>query len=73
MAEIDIGTEEEFQGKGYATLAAVYLIDNLHKEGITPCWATWPFRLESQHIAQKLGFIFQSEVTAWIWTNEMGF
>jgi len=71
MAEIDIGTEEAFRGKGYATIAAALLIDRLLEEGLTPCWSTWPFRLESQHIAGKLGFVPQPDVTAWIWMEGM--
>ena len=71
MAEIDIATEEDFQGKGYATIASISLINNLLNDGITPCWATWPFSLKSQHIAQKLGFVLEKEVNAWIWLEEM--
>ena len=69
-SEIDIWTEEKFQGKGYATMASMSLINNLLKDGITPCWASWPYRIESQHIAQKLGFIPEPDATAWIWMEE---
>jgi hypothetical protein len=71
MAEIDIGTEEAFRGKGYATIAAMTLIDKLLEEKITPCWSTWSFRVESQHICQKLGFVPQQDVKAWIWMESM--
>jgi hypothetical protein len=69
MAEIDIATEETFRGKGYATIAGTILINKLIEEKLTPCWSTWPFRKESQHIAQELGFTHQKDVKAWIWLN----
>ena len=71
MAEIDISTLEAFRGRGYATLATMMLIDQLLKEGLTPSWSTWPFRVESQHIAQKLGFIPMPDAKAWIWVEGM--
>lgn len=71
MAEVDIGTEENCRGKGYATLAATLLIDKLLENKLTPTWSTWPFRVESQHIAQKLGFIAQPDAKAWIWMEGM--
>jgi hypothetical protein len=40
MAEINISTEEVFRGKGYATLAAILLIDKLLGDGLTPTWST---------------------------------
>lgn len=70
MAEIDIGTDEAFRGKGYASIASICLIDKLLENNLTPCWASWPFRIESQHIALKLGFVPQPDVTAWIWLEE---
>jgi hypothetical protein len=71
MAEIDIGTEEDFRGKGYATITAMALIDKLLENKIIPCWSTWPFRIESQHICQKLGFEPKPDVKAWIWMESM--
>jgi len=71
MAEIDISTVELFRGKGYASLAGIKLIKKLLENKITPCWSTWPFRIESQHIALKLGFIPQPDVKAWIWLESM--
>jgi hypothetical protein len=71
MAEIDIGTEEAFRGKGYATIVAMALIDKLLEDKITPCWSTWPFREESQHISQKLGFVLLPDIKAWIWLESM--
>lgn len=70
-AEIDIETDEAFRGKGYATLAATLLIDKLLENNLTPTWSTWPFRVESQHIAQKLGFVSQPDAKAWIWMEGM--
>ena len=71
MAEIDIATAENFRGMGLATLAATLLIDKLLEHGLTPTWSTWPFRLESQHIAQKLGFVPKPDAKAWIWMENM--
>jgi len=71
LAEIDIGTEEAFRGHGYATMAAILLIDKLLEVGLTPTWSTWPFRVESQRVAVKLGFVPQPDATAWIWMEGM--
>ena len=71
IAEIDISTDESFRGKGYATIAGIKLIEKLLEEKITPSWSAWPFRIESQHIALKLGFIPQPDVKAWIWLESM--
>jgi len=71
MAEIDVGTDEGFQNKGYATQAAILLIDKLIETDLTPAWSTWPFRVESQHIAKKLGFDEKPDAKAWIWMENM--
>ncbi len=71
MAEIDVGTEEAFRGKGYATAAATLLIDKLLQDGLTPSWSCWPFRVESQGLAKKLGFLPQPDAKAWIWVEGM--
>lgn len=71
MAEIEIFSDEAFRGKGYATISAILLIDKLLDEGLTPTWSTWPFRIESQHIAKKLGFIPHPDAKAWIWQEGM--
>ncbi len=71
MAEIEISTGEKFRGKGYATLTATLLIDKLLEHNLTPTWSTWPYRTESQHIAQKLGFTPRPDAKAWIWTKDM--
>jgi hypothetical protein len=71
MAEIDIGTEEAFRGKGYATYTAILLIDKLVEHSLTPTWSTWPYRVESQHIAHKLGFVSKPDAKAWIWQEGM--
>jgi len=70
-AEIDIATDERYQNKGYATLAATLLIDKLIESGLTPSWSTWPFRVESQQIAQKLGFTAEPDAKAWIWMEDI--
>lgn len=70
--EIDIGTSEAHRGKGYATITAMALIDQLREEGLTPCWSTWPRRVESQNLAVKLGFAPLPDDIAWIWLEGMG-
>jgi len=71
MAEIDIGTVEQYRNKGYATLAATLLIDKLIECNLIPTWSTWPFREESQRVAQKLGFTTKPDEKAWIWMEDM--
>lgn len=70
-AELDVFTDEAFRGRGYAFLSATLLIDELLNEGLTPTWSTWPFRKESQRVAEKLGFIPQPDAKAWIWQEGM--
>ena len=70
-AEIDIYTDEAFRGNGYAKMAAFMLIDKLLEEGLTPAWSAWPYRIESQHIAKKLGFVSAEDTKAWIWQAGM--
>jgi hypothetical protein len=69
-AEIDVGTEDEHQGKGYATLAAVALISELLDKGIVPDWCTWPYREVSQILAKKIGFEPQPDAKANIWLKQ---
>lgn len=71
IAEMDISTIEAYRGKGFATLSAFLLIDKLLEEGLVPSWSTWPFRVESQHIAKKLGFTPMPDAKAWIWQAGM--
>lgn len=71
QAELDISTEEAYRGQGYATHAAVLLIEQLLREGLTPNWSCWPYRVESQHLAQKLGFLPQPDARAFIWVEGM--
>ena len=71
LAELDIFTEEAYRGRGYATYAAILLINQLLREGLTPTWSCWPYRVESQHLAQKLGFLPQPDAQAFIWAEGM--
>ncbi len=69
-AELSVGTEDEYQGKGYATAAALTLITHLLDENIIPDWCAWPFREASQSLAKKLGFDPLPDVTAFIWVKK---
>ena len=69
MAEIDVFTDETYRNKGYVTLASFCLIDKLLEQKLIPCWSTWPYRLESQRVAEKLGFVRAADKKAWIWVE----
>jgi hypothetical protein len=66
-AEMGIKTNPDYQGKGYATLTAMALIEKLLHESLTPCWSTWPEKEASQKVALKIGFIPQPDINAWVW------
>ena len=68
-AELDVGTEEEYRGHGYAKWAAATLIAELLKRNIEPDWCTWPYRMESQMLAKAIGFEPVPDVMAYIWTE----
>lgn len=54
---IDVDTfSEEYRGKGYATLAAMRLMDAMLDRGLTPLWETTHQNTASHHLALKLGF-----------------
>lgn len=72
-AEIDIATEEAYRQKGYGKIAAIALIKELLLRGIEPNWCTWPYRLESQALAESIGFELEKEISAHIWVDEFGF
>ncbi len=72
FAEIDVATEEAYRQKGYAKIGAIALMKELLHQGIEPCWCTWPYRLESQALAQSIGFELNKEVRAYIWVEEFG-
>ncbi len=66
-AEIDIKTNPDFQKKGYGTLTALALIQQLIQQSLIPCWSSWPEKTASQAIAKKVGFLPQADVNAWVW------
>ena len=66
-AELGIETSPDFQGKGYATVTALALIEKLLQESVIPCWSTWPEREASQKVAQKIGFLPMLDIEAWVW------
>lgn len=70
FTELDISTHPDHQCKGYATYAAITLIDELLNRNLIPCWSTWPYREASQAVAQKVGFVRDQDVLAYIWTEQ---
>jgi hypothetical protein len=66
-AEIDVKTALDFQGRGYGTLATLALIQKLIGKSLIPCWSAWPYREASQSLAEKVGFIPEPDVNAWLW------
>lgn len=54
---IDVDTfEKEERGKGYATMAAIQLIDRLLESEMYPLWETTHDNIPSHNLALKLGF-----------------
>lgn len=70
-AEINLFTEEGYRHQGYATSVCVALIDELIRENIIPDWNTWPYRLESQNLAFKLGFEDPKDINTLIYIKDM--
>lgn len=66
-AEISVESKPDFQGKGYATLTSLALIEKLLQLSLIPCWSAWPYRGASQSLALKIGFLPQPDVNAWLW------
>jgi RimJ/RimL family protein N-acetyltransferase len=55
---IDVVTpDSKHRGKGYATAAAVGLLDHCLQEKLEPLWETTEDNLASQRLAGKLGFV----------------
>ncbi|WLC63642.1 GNAT family N-acetyltransferase [Clostridium tagluense] len=69
-AELDVSTETEFRGNGYAKIASITLISELLEKDIIPNWCTWPYRIESQLLAKTIGFDPKHDVRAYIWVEE---
>jgi GNAT superfamily N-acetyltransferase len=70
-AEIDIHTDEKYQGKGYAQLAASVFIKACQRQGLRPNWACWPERQASWALAKKLGFEERPDIPAHLWFEGM--
>jgi len=69
-AEINVSTDEEYRGNGYAKAAAFTLINELLNRSIEPDWCTWPYRVESQKLASSLGFELVDEIPTYIWVED---
>lgn len=70
-AEIDIHTNEKYQGRGYAQLVASAFIEACQSKGLRPNWACWPERQASLALAKKLGFEERPDIPAHLWAEEM--
>jgi RimJ/RimL family protein N-acetyltransferase len=66
-AEIDVHTDEKYQGRGYAQLAASAFIEASLQKGLKPNWACWPEREASRSLARKLGFEEKPDVLSFLW------
>ena len=66
-AEIDVKTHPDFQGRGYATIVTLALIQKLLEDSLIPCWSAWPYRKASRLLAEKVGFTPEPDVNAWLW------
>ena len=70
-AEIDIHTQEAYQGRGLATLTACAFIEDCLRRGLTPNWSCWPEREASWKLALKLGFEELPDVPAVLWAEDL--
>lgn len=66
FAEIDIATDPDYQGKGFAWLVATYFIEHCMENGITPCWDCNMDNMPSQRLASKLGFAHPVEYVLYV-------
>ncbi len=66
-AEIDIHTNERFQGQGFARLTASAFIELCLSRGLRPAWSCWPERHASCALARRLGFEEIPDVPAHLW------
>lgn len=70
-AEIDIHTNEQYQGRGYAQLVASAFIEACLAKGLRPNWACWPERKASLALAKKLGFEEKQDIPAHLWAEDL--
>ncbi|WP_459499130.1 GNAT family N-acetyltransferase [Bacillus sp. C1] len=66
FAEIDIATDANYQGKGFARLVATYFIEHCIQNGITPCWDCNMDNIPSQKLASNLGFCHPIEYVLYV-------
>lgn len=71
-AEIDIFTNDEFRGKGYAFTCSVALIRELLNSKLKPNWTAWKAKKASVHIAEKLGFENIVDLKTCVWIKRFG-
>ena len=69
--EIDIFTNEQYRGKGYATYLAKCFINECLQKGLTPNWSCWPEKKSSMKIAEKLGFTNKQELSVHLWASDL--
>ncbi|MCP5101388.1 MAG: GNAT family N-acetyltransferase [Chloroflexi bacterium] len=70
-AEIDIHTEEKYQRRGLATIAACAFIEETLSRNLTPNWACWPEREASYALALKLGFVEKTDAPVHLWADDL--
>ncbi|MDD3949012.1 MAG: GNAT family N-acetyltransferase, partial [Anaerolineaceae bacterium] len=59
--EVQVATDEHYQGRGYAMACAAALILECAKRGIRPCWDA--ANEASLHMALRLGYEYQGIYT----------
>ncbi len=62
-ADIGVGTNEPWRGRGFATAAASIVASRIQESGRIPVWSCGEDNLASLRVAQKLGFTEVSRLT----------
>lgn len=63
---VGIETKPGEQRRGIATGAAARFVQEACRRGLTPCWECLGTNLPSIRVAEKTGFVLESEETYWI-------
>ena len=66
-AEINIRTQEQFRGRGFASLVASAMIEHSLSTGLTPSWECWWDNESSDALARKLGFVPRCDFPVYAW------
>ncbi|MEJ2748968.1 MAG: GNAT family N-acetyltransferase, partial [Anaerolineae bacterium] len=61
--DVGVATLPEFREQGLATTTAALVAQDLQRNGRIPVWSCGEDNLASLHVAQKLGFVYESQRT----------